>query len=184
MSSLYQMIMGQSPIFGQLALAVGISREFATENDLGRVRDAWISEDAKTICILHRNYEESNEHCHENVKKLPTFVANHSWESDPTYAWWEFSVVEDGPEEMYNFLKLAAEKTDNRNCMERYHELIENMQNPDKQDDPDVQHAMEAGKKIINGLKYAMQEGIAEPEHNGGSVVITANVSSDLLQDE
>lgn len=168
--------MGQSPIFKELALAVGIDSEFARENPIGRIRDAWISSDAKKIYILHRNYGSDGAEFNENIKKLPTFVCNQYDSHDQTYGWWEFNVPEGGPEGMYKFLEIAAEQTNTRNCMELYREMLDKLGDPTKHEDPGVQRALDAGKKIMSGLNYAMQEGIAEVGNEDGGVVITSPV--------
>lgn len=176
MSGLYNMVMGQSPIFKELALSVGITAEFVRENPIGRIRDAWISSDAKKIYILHRNYGTDGAKANENIKKLPSFVSNQYDSKDPTYGWWEFDVLPGGSDDMYVFLKLAAEKTDNRNCMERYREILDKLSDPSTYEEPGVQRALEAGRKIANGLNYAAQEGIAEVKHEGSGVIITSPI--------
>jgi hypothetical protein len=158
-------VMGRNPAFPILAAMVGITQEFITTHSLGRIRDAWIEPDGKTICILHRNYGEDGKEANDNAKLLPTYRAYHS-ASDETYAWWEFGV----PEGLEELAKQAVQKTDTRNCWERYLEVIDKMGKG--VNDDDTAKALEAGKKVVAGLNYALKEGVAEVNHGKGSVVI------------
>jgi hypothetical protein len=159
------MVMGMNPAFGLLAGIVGISQDFCREHPLGRVRDAWIEPDGKTICILHRNYGSDGSEANRNAKLLPTYRRNQP-ASDETYAWWEFNV----PAEFANLAKVLVEKTDTRNRWDRYLEVVDKVSKGLK--DEETQRAVEAGKKVFAGLDYAMKEGIAEVQHGEGSVVI------------
>jgi hypothetical protein len=165
MSGLYNMVMGMNPAFGLLAGVVGITQDFHRDHPLGRVRDAWIEPDGKTICILHRNYGEDGQEALNNAKMLPTYRANHP-ASDPTYAWWVFDV----PAEFEKMAKILVEKTDTRNRWDRYLEVVDKVSKG--VEDEETNRAMEAGKKVFAGLNYAMQEGIAEVKHGEGEVVI------------
>jgi hypothetical protein len=167
MSGLYNMVMEMNPAFGILAGIVGISKDFHQAHPLSRVRDAWIEPDGKTICILHRNYGAEGKEALDNAKLLPTYRANHP-ASDETYAWWEFEV----PPEFSDLAKVLVEKSDTRNCWDRYLEVINKLHKG--VDDSETQRAMEAGKKVFAGLNYAMQEGVAEVRHGEGSVEIKA----------
>ena len=161
MSGLYNMVMGMNPAFPYLALMVGITQEFAQEHPLGRIRDAWIEPDGKTICILHRNYGSDGEKANANVKSLPTFRRNVP-ASDETYAWWEFDV----PIEYAEAAQMAAAKTDTRNRWTRFMEVADKMKRGVK--DEETERALEAGKKVFAGLNYAIQEGVAEVKHASG----------------
>jgi hypothetical protein len=165
MSGLYNMVMQMNPVFGILAGLVGITKDFHRAHPLGRIRDAWIEPDGKTVCILHRKYGEDGQDALNNAKLLPTYRRNHP-ASDETYAWWEFDV----PAGCEVLVKVLLEKTDTRNCWDRYLEVIEKLSRG--VDDDETKRAVDAGKKVFAGLNYAMKEGIAEVEHGNGSVVI------------
>ena len=165
MSGLYNMVMQMNPAFPILAGMIGVTENFHQAHPLGRVRDAWIEPDGKTICILHRNYGEDGQESNDNATLLPTYRDYRS-ASDPTYAWWEFDV----PEQYREMAEMLVEKTDTRNCWKRYLEVIDKLESG--VDDSETRRAKEAGEKIASGLSYAMKEGIAEVQHGDGSVVI------------
>lgn len=165
MSGIYNMVVEVNPAFGLLASIVGISSEFYRAHPLGRIRDAWIEPDGKTICILHRNYGEDGQEALENAKSLPTYKRNRP-ASDETYAWWEFEV----PAEFSEMASDLAKNTDTKNRWDYYLEVIRKLQ--DGVDDSETQRAMEAGKRIIAGINYAMQEGVAEVNFGSGCVEI------------
>jgi len=165
MSGLYNMVMQVNPVFGILAGIVGITKDFHRAHPLGRIRDAWMEPDGKTVCVLHRNYGEDGKEFNDNAKLLPTYRGNHV-ASDETYAWWEFNVTA----EFAMAAKLLADRSDTRNRWDRYLEVIGKLQKGVS--DEETERALSAGIKVMAGLKYAEQEGIAEVSHGEGSVVI------------
>jgi hypothetical protein len=166
MSGLYNMLMGHNPAFGFLAAMAGITKDNASS--MGRVRDAWISEDAKTIGILHRNYGEEGTAANEAAAALPLF-RGHRETSDYSYCEWLFDVPE-GAEEV---AKQIAEQTDNMPCWERYQKAVDDMRSGKK--NPQTEHMLEVGEKIIGGLVKSIEDD--EPRtvetEDGGVDIIT-----------
>lgn len=150
MSGLYNMLMKTNPAFGVLCAMVGITRTNARQ--MGRVRDAWITEDAKTIGILHRNYGKEGEVANDAAAALPLFRERRPTD-DYSYQEWLFDVPERGKEAA----ELIAEQADNVSCWNRYQQAIDDMQAG--KDTPQTKHMLEVGKKIIGGLSESIEDG-------------------------
>ena len=165
MSGLYNMLMGHNPAFGLLCAMVGITRD--TAQFMGRVRDAWISEDAKTIGVLHRNYGEDGEFANQNAAKLPNFREQQACD-DSTYQVWLFDVPPEGEE----IAKQIAEHSDNTPCWERYTQAIVDMRAG--KETPQTKHMMDVGKKIMGGLSESLKDGesrTVETEDGGIDII-------------
>jgi len=175
--SLYNMLLGANPHLDVLFALIGVHPRSAP--CFGRVRDGWITEDGKTICIFHRNYGEDGAPFDLAVADIPTFVAKHYAENDHTYGWYEFTVV-DKPD-FYEVAQKVAAMSDNRNCMDRYLELIGMMGRGE--DNELTRNAKAAGKKIVSGLRHAVLEGNAGVEHGAGFVDI-AHYEPESPEDE
>jgi hypothetical protein len=181
------MIMLQNPLLWalvQLAFMEKAGEDIRIEvPELGRLRDAWLSEDGKKVFILHRNYGEHDTHT-PDVEKTPNYVAYHSWE-DPTYAWWEFDVLDD--EIVRGGLEVVMALTGDwitRNPLERYQEIIANMAKPEHADDPDVRRAVSVGEQMMAGLKDAIDSNeTREVTSPGGGIVIKPGTEG-LLPEE
>lgn len=164
--SLYNMLFGANPHLDMLFELIGVHPR--SRHCFGRVRDGWITEDAKTVCIFHRNYGEEGRPFDLAVADIPTFVAKY-YADDLTYGWYEFTVVDDP--ELAATAQVIADETDNRNCMDKYLELIDMITRGE--DNELTRNAIAAGKKIVKGLHYAELEGNADVEHGAGSITIT-----------
>ena len=170
MSGLYNMIMNTNPAMSELMAIVSTGNDteggpsFDSIEELGRVRDAWITEDGKTIGVLHRNYGEEWQELNDRVAKMPMFIANCATD-DYSYWWYEFSVHE----KLLAVARQIAEMTDNENCFTRYQKLIDDL-NDGKQNEA-TQYAVEAGKKIVGAI---LDEKDTVVEHGDGSVVVSS----------
>ena len=152
MSGLYNMLMGRNPAFPLIMGAIGIGQENADQ--FGRVRDCWISEDAKTIGVLHRNYGANGLLANGKAATLPLF-REHQECSDGTYAVWLFDVPKGDAADAA--LKKIAEMTDNTSCWERYMTAIEDLQDGKK--NPQTDKMLEVGKKIMGQLSGSIEDG-------------------------
>jgi hypothetical protein len=162
---MYNMVMGRNPAFGYLMAMVGINKENARK--AGRVRDVWITEDAKTIGVLHRNYGEEGKEANDFAASLPRYREFALDDFDGTYGWWLFDVAE----EHLPLAQEIAQVTDNENCMVRYRQLIDDLGKG--VDNEMTQQAMKAGEKIAEGLGKAFEKGESTTvETEDGSVDI------------
>jgi hypothetical protein len=179
MSGMYNMIMPPNPALKHLVQLAFMkvepgSDEFELvfpESGLGRLRDAWLSEDGTKVFILHRNYGDDDVFT-PSVAETPNYVGYHPWR-DHTYAWWEFKVPDD--EQIREHVQMVIEKGPwlTKHPMDRLDEIMASLDNPDKQSDPDVIRAKAAGEQIVAGLEDAMRSGESkEITSPGGAVVI------------
>jgi len=91
MSSLYNMAIGGFNSFADICL--GITK--LDVDKIGRFRNAWLSDDGKTIIILTKmgggnreDYEEQIEY----LKNQPNFIKEYDYEDDSVYAIFEYNV--------------------------------------------------------------------------------------------
>jgi hypothetical protein len=172
---MYNMLMQINPAFGLLCAIVGITKD--NVQDMGRVRDAWISEDAKTIGILHRNYGEDGLSANDTATSLPTF-REHRKTSDYSYNEWLFDV----PEIAEDVARQIAEQTDNVSCWERYVKAIEDMGAGKKT--PQTEHMLKVGEKILGGIVKSMDDGESRSvDTQDGSVDIISPGKGPLCRD-
>jgi len=166
MSGLYNMVMGRNPALGHLLVMVGIDSDGKFER-AGRVRDGWITEDAKTIGIFHRNYGEDGQDANDFAASLPGYRELAYDNFDGTYGWWLFDV----PEEHCDLAERLAELTDNTNCMDRYKALIKDLEKGVKNEMTD--QAVKAGERIAESLMKSFEDGKSRSvENEDGSVDI------------
>ena len=169
MSGLYNMLMGKNPAYPMLAALAGITQENAKQ--MGRLRDAWITKDAKTIGILHRNYGEDGQAANDAAAALPSFREGGSY-SDGTYGFWLFNAPQERT--VGDLLaKKIAEVSDNTPCWDRYQQAVDDMSSGKKT--PQTKHMLEVGEKSIGGLTKSIEDG--EPRtietEDGGVDIIT-----------
>ena len=150
--SLYNMLMGHNPAMGILCAAVGIYRENVTQ--FGRLRDIWISEDADTIGILHRNYGEEGAAANAAAEALPLF-REHQETDDNTYRCWIFDAPGDSP--IGHALLNIAELSDNTPCWKRYKQAVDDFSSGKKTEQ--TKHMFEVGKQIFEGLAKSFKDG-------------------------
>lgn len=187
--SIYGMVMPPNPVLGALVMAAFTEESIMDEmivsipkEGLGRVRDAWVPEGKGTICILHRNYGEADVFT-EQVAKSKNYVGYHAWEGDNTYAWWEFDIPDFDVIKQTIYLIITSVDGVGRHPMERYLEIIENMGDPDKAEDPDVQRAVTAGEQIMAGVADSIESGTSkEVTTPQGSVKILAITPNDKIK--
>lgn len=101
--SLYNMVMGTSPVAGLCLALLGIDPKTAP-----RLRDAWLSDDGERIIVLTRtgggnrsSYEEEN----SMMTQVEGFLADHDDIRDDTFAHFVYAA----PEAHKADLKVAAE---------------------------------------------------------------------------
>jgi hypothetical protein len=173
MSGMYNMIMGPNPVIGYLYAMVGIHKD--NYRQFGRLRDAWIDEDGMQIHVLHRNYPGGSagaEDALEAAKSLPGYVDN-TPDEDGTYGYWTFDV-----DPKYEHLALViAEETDNTPCMERFRQVIADMQAG--KDTPEVARALTAGKEIMAALTDTMKNGGRQEVSNADGSVVIEHIGGD-----
>jgi hypothetical protein len=150
MSGLYNMLMGKSPFYPYLVGLAGITKENARE--FGRLRDAWISEDAKTIGILHRNYGEEGADANAAAEGLPHF-REHLETNDSTYRCWLFDVMP-GAEVL---AEKMADLDDNTPCFERYEQAIESFGRGEENEQ--TEHMRKVGEQIFGDINQAFNDG-------------------------
>jgi hypothetical protein len=161
---LYNMIMGHNPFLGYLMALIGVHRE--NFKQFGRLRDAWITADAKTIGVLHRNYGDDGEAANKAAEGLPAF-RQHQCTDDETYQTWLFDV----PEDYADIAEDIAGASDNESCWERYKDAIRDY--TEGVDTPQSRHIHEVGKTVIGTLTETLKDGkTREAATEDGSVVI------------
>ena len=144
MSGLYNMVMGQNPFFGILTAMVGIHKE--NGQLFGRVRDAWIDENADTIGVLHRNYGDDGKEFNEAAEALPAFKEHRSEGDDHTYVSWIFEV----PEQHLSAAADISRASDNTPCFDRFKQAIADLQAG--KDTPQTQHIRKVGEQVFGAL--------------------------------
>jgi hypothetical protein len=171
MSGLYNMIMGRNPAFPLLMGAIGIHKE--NGRLFGRVRDCWISEDAKTIGVLHRNYGDAGAEANGHAAALPTFREHQACGSDNTYAYWIFDAPDGEGTALPQILEKIAEMSDNVPCMDRYLQAIEDFKAGKKNEQ--TERMLEVGEKVMGQLKQSMEDGQSRSVENddGGVDIFT-----------
>lgn len=169
MSGLYNMLMGKNPAYPMLMAIVGICQK--NFQQMGRLRDAWISADAKTIGILHRNYGEDGQAANDAAAALPTFKEGGSC-SDHTYGFWLFNVPKEGTVGDL-VAKKIAEVSDNTPCWKRYEQALKDMQAG--KDTPQTKYMLEVGEKIADDLTKSLEDGKPRSvqTEDGGVDIIT-----------
>lgn len=135
----------------------------------GRFRDAYLSEKG-TICVYTRNGGGNREEYQpviDELAKHECYIRDFDDDFDCTYATIEFRVPDKFKEFADSFMKeeKLQELIKNSDPAKRWPTLIQKLHSGNK-DDPDVAHAMEAGKKIFGELEKKMKEG------NGGVVPV------------
>lgn len=176
MSGLYNMLMGRNPCLGQLFTILKINR---TDWPMGRVRDAYVSEDGSKIFIFTRNgpsgmglTEEEREVINTRIAKHPYFVRWWLDDFDETYCTYEFNT----PAEHQQAADEIAKMTDTIPPMERFRKLLKDMDEGKKNEQ--VERAMEVGKQMAGSLeKMFAGDGQADTkeivvENEDGSVVM------------
>lgn len=161
--SMYHMLFSHNPLGPAYLATLGLS-----PSTVGRYRDAFLRKtDANEvqITILTRNgggNRETYEEVTESLRKHPLYVTDYDEEFDSTYATYVFKV----PEEYEPKLRELAERQDQTvDPMARYKLLLEKLQSGND-NDPEVQKALEAGKKILTPVFEQM--GIEVPDDKKG----------------
>lgn len=170
MSGLYNMIMERRETVPYLMAALGFVQDGDRNHWLGRFRDAYTNPAGDRIFILHRNYPES-EQCNQLMKGHENYISYTPDAQDYTYCVWEFSV----PEEAKELIKMIASVDNTTPCMDRYRKIINDMEN--KVDSPEVQRAIEAGKKIMAPLVEAVNNPGKPVNRTVGSVQVFNNLN-------
>ena len=177
MSGLYNMLMGKNPAYPALMAFAGIHQE--NFELFGRLRDAWITEDGKTVGVLHRNYGEEGQRANDIAATLTGFREGGSC-SDFTYGFWLFEV----PDHLSTQARRVAGTSDNTPCWERYQKAVADMQAgkdtpqtrhmrvadilikaivsekySDSKDWVFYKHGEKVGEQIIGGLSKSVEDG-------------------------
>jgi len=163
MSGLYNMIMSVNPASPYVLALIGVDED--KFNRLGRFRDCWVTPDASSVMILHRNYSDNgNDDVLEDVASWDNYVANHEAEGDSTYWKFEFKV----PDDMSEAAKKIAEVTDTSDRWDAYRKVIDDLGKGKETEH--TKRAMEAGKKIFDQIDSGESGTV---QHEDGSVNVT-----------
>jgi hypothetical protein len=146
------MLMGRNPYSPLLLAILKINEGTKEQYPLGRIRDIWISNDGKTIKILHRNYGDEGAVYNHAMAQHPQFVRQEACGRDATYQYWVFDVPDDFHQDPdgKKLLESLITETDRMEPMDRYWKAIEDMKSGKK--NPQTDHMEKVGRKIMEGL--------------------------------
>jgi hypothetical protein len=144
--SLYNALFGVNPLSAVYMTMLGL-----TSGDVGRFRDCYLQKNVHgdlRIVIFTRNGGGNRDDyagTTESLQAHPEYVEDFDDEFDSTYASYVFKVPEKFKVMAEQF---ASEQGEVKEPMARFKDLLDKMQNH-KDDDPEVQRALEIGKKIL-----------------------------------
>lgn len=166
--SLYNMMHGKNTNADFLLSTLGL-----TQGACGRFRDCYIGEDEQTgeqrIVVYTRNGGGNREEYQGTIDNLamhPNYVRDYDDDFDSTYASIEFSV----PEKFKVAVADLYNEQDKRTPAEKWDHVLKGLESGNTTD-PEVQHALEVGKKILEPIVESLNE-----THPPGTVhVVTVN---------
>lgn len=121
--------------------------------DVPRFRDCYLNEAGDQIVIFTRTgggNREEYEAQNEALRRCPGFIIDEDDTLDPTYAKFHYRVPE-----TYKHVTMAIKEQGGVNDpTEKFKALLDKLMNKETpKDDPDVQRAMEIGKRIFGQLR-------------------------------
>lgn len=136
------MLHGQNEYSDYLLSILGLNK-----TDFGRFRDCYI--DKEQIVVYTRcgggNREDYGD-VFDKMKKHPQFVRDEDDSFDCTYCSFYFNIPEERKQELKEFATGGSKP------QQKMLDLIKNMSDPSKKDDPEVQRAIEVGKQILQPI--------------------------------
>lgn len=147
--SLYNMLFGRNPMSPFYLSMLGLCPD-----DVGRFRDCFLQqtdEGEERIVIYTRNgggNRDSYEDVTEKLRAHPEFVTDFDDDFDCTYASYVFKVPEKFKEKIKILSDMPHQHVDPG---ARFKEMLEKLQSGNM-DDPEVRHAVEVGKKILEPI--------------------------------
>lgn len=151
--SLYNALFGNNPLSDVLLAIINLPAD-----QIPRFRDTKIAEGGKQIMVFTRtgggNREEYGEQ-NDAMTKHPLYVSDRDSDFDSTYAEFYFRVPD---EFLAQVVALAEQDKGTTDPMGQFKVLLDNLA-AGKKDDPQVQRALEVGKKIMGQVGEAMENG-------------------------
>lgn len=144
--SLYNALLGKTPHYQEILDLIDLN-----EGDVERFRDAYLSDDARTVKVYTRT-GGPNRKDHESfiiwMRTYPTYIKDYDDTFDNTFMTFEFKV----PGEMYGRALKLLPLTDTRTGQQKFQDLMKSLEDGIGFDNPRV-------KKVNEQLERAFSQG-------------------------
>lgn len=164
--SLYNALHGKNKNSDFLLSTLGIEA-----GECGRFRDCFIGmypeTGEQTIVVYTRNGGGNREEYQGTIDNLalhPNYLRDYDDDFDSTYASIEFSV----PEKFKQVIAELYNDQDKRTPAEKWQHVLKGLESGNTSD-PEIQHAMEVGKSILDPIMNSLEQG------SSGVVVVDGN---------
>lgn len=145
--SMMESLVGRTPGF---ELALGLLG--LTERDVGRFRDCYVDENLNVV-IFTRNGGGNRPDYEDVTNRLrahPGFIRDYDDEFDCTFAYYVFK--SDLPIDRLQGIYEKTTKAVGGGTMDRFHRLMNKLNDENAKDDPEVVRAMAFGKKMTDAI--------------------------------